>query len=113
MRYPLISLLPLLAACSQNNAELAIAKQLRSVAAEWAFVNQEAVRQNLPKPYVSGMRKAAQAQIKEAAQSIDDPASELGRLAATLQRLPPDAPSELLWRQAAALKAIEDRLESA
>ena len=103
----------LLAACSADSERLVAVKQMRSATAEWALVNAEAVRQHLPAAYVDGMRKAARDQIKQAAQSLDVPHSEAEQRAAALQALAPDAPSDLLSREAATLKAIEDQLESA
>jgi len=103
----------LLAACSQQTEQASTVKQLRSAAAEWAFVNHEAAQKHLPAPYVDGMRKAAREQIDKAAASLRDPHSDAARQAAALQALPPDAPSDLLSQHAAALKAIEDHLESA
>jgi hypothetical protein len=103
----------LLAACSAESERLVAVKQLRSATAEWALVNAQAVRRHLPAAYVDGMRQAAREQIKEAARSLDDPYSDAARRAAALQTLPPDAPSDLLSREAAALKMIEDQLESA
>ena len=88
-------------------------KQLRSAAAEWALVNREAARKHLPAAYVDGIRDAAREQIDKAAASLRDPRSDAAREAAALQALPPDAPSALLSQRAAALKAIEDKLESA
>jgi hypothetical protein len=110
----LILLCPLLlAACSAESERLVAVKQLRSATAEWALVNAQAVRRHLPTAYVDGMRQAAREQIKEAARSLGDAHSNVGRRAALLQALPPDAPSDLLSREAAALKAFEDQLESA
>lgn len=109
---PIVALL-LLTACSARDEQLVAIKQLRSATAEWALVNAQGARQHLPASYVEGMRRAARDQIKEAAGSLDDPHSEAARRAAALQALAPDAPSDLLLRHAAALKAIEDQLESA
>jgi len=109
----ILLVLPLLTACSSGSEQLAAVKQLRSATAEWALVNAQAVRQRLPAAYVDGMRQAAREQIKQAARSLDDPHSDAARRAAALQTLPPDAPSDLLSRQAAVLKMIEDQLESA
>ena len=103
----------LLAGCSRQTEQAITVKQLRSAAAEWALVNQEAARKRLPAAYVDGMRKAAREQIDKAAASLRDPRSDVARHAAALQALPPDAPSDLLSQHAAALKAIEDHLESA
>ena len=103
----------LLTACSSGSEQLIAVKQLRSAAAEWALVNREAVRQHLPAAYVEGMRSAARRQIDEAAHSLGNPDTEAFRQAAALQALPADADSDLLSRHAAALKAIEQQLESA
>jgi hypothetical protein len=109
----ILLILSLLTACSTGGEQLATVKQLRSATAEWALVNAQAARQHLPAAYVDGMRQAARDQIKKAAQSLDDPHSEAARRAAALQALAPDASFDLLSREAAALKAIEDQLESA
>jgi hypothetical protein len=109
----ILLVLSLLTACSSRSEQLAALKQLRSATAEWALVNAQAVRQHLPAAYVDGMRQAARKQIRQAARSLDDLHSDAARRAAALQALPPDAPSDLLSREATALKMIEDQLESA
>ena len=113
MQRLLLTCLCLLAGCSSQTAQLVAVKQLRSATAEWALVNREAVRQHLPAAYVDGMRQAAREEIEKAAASLRDSKSEAARQAAALQALPADAPSDLLFQRAAALKAIERQLESA
>ena len=113
MQRLLLTCLCLFAGCSSETEQLAAVKRLRSATAEWALVNREAVRQHLPAVYVNGMRHAAREQIQTAAASLRDPNSEAAREADAVQALPDDAPSDLLSRHAAALKAIESQLESA
>jgi len=102
-----------LAGCSSGTEQLVAIKQLRSATAEWALVNREAVRRHLLPAYVNGMRRAARDQIRTAASSLRDPHSEAAHESAMLQVLADDAESTLLARHAAALKKIEDQLESA
>jgi Tfp pilus assembly protein PilP len=107
-------LLLLLAGCSKGaDADLQYIGQARSAAAEWALVNEQASEGKLTKAYVASMHQWIREQIQSAATSLTEPDSPYGdQIAALLQQRDDAAPQDLQAR-AAALKQIEDKLESA
>lgn len=114
MRVFLLVLLPLLAACSKGpQADLQYIAQARSLAAEWALVNQQAAEGKLTAAYVSAMRTSLKKQAGTAAEALTVPHSAYAREMRALAGQPLDAaPAELNVRSQR-LKQIEDQLESA
>ena len=109
-----VLLLVLLAACSKDpDADLQYIKQARSVAAEWALVNEQAAKGKLTSRYVGSMHQWARQQIQTAATGLTQSDSAYGRTIRTLLAQPDDAAPEELRAQAGKLKTIEDSLESA
>jgi hypothetical protein len=113
LRWSLL-LLPLLAGCSKGpDADLQHIGEARSAAAEWALVNQQAAEGKLTAAYVDSMHYWIRQQIESAANALTDPSSPYGDQIAALLQQPDDAPPQELARRAAALKQIEDGIESA
>jgi hypothetical protein len=113
MRHLLLFAL-LLAGCSKGpEADLASISEARSLAAEWALVNEQAAKGQLNATYVHVMRQELRQQLETSATSLKHPGSRYGIEIHAVLRLPDDAPPQELRAHAAALKAIEDNLESA
>src|SRR3982751_1235923 len=57
--------------CAQGaKRDLPYIKEARSAAAEWAMVNEQALRGNVSETYVTGMRQAVRDQLTTAGSSI-------------------------------------------
>ena len=109
-----LMLLLLLAGCSKGpDADLEYIGQARSAAAEWAMVNEQASEGKLTSAYVVSMHRWIRQQIETSANSLTEPDSAYGDQIAALLQQPDEAPPEQLRARAAALKQIEDKLESA
>ena len=110
----LLFVLVALASCSAGpEADLPSISEARSLAAEWALVNQQAAEGHLTPAYVKTMRQAVHEQLKTAANALTEPQSPYGREIAVLLQEPPDAEPAVLSTHAEKLKRIEDQLESA
>lgn len=110
----LIPLVLLLAGCSKGaQADLTYIGEARSLAAEWALVNDQASKGHLTQNYVRTMRQSVREQLQTTGKSLTQPNSDYGREIAALLHEPDDASSEELSFHAQKLKQIEDRLESA
>jgi hypothetical protein len=104
----------LLAGCSNGAAaDLQPVRQARSVAAEWALVNDRAARGRLSAAYTAGMRAAARDQIDSAAAALRMPRAPYAVEIEALRAEPDDAPSDRLRAHARRLKQFEAGLESA
>lgn len=113
MRCLLLSLL-LLAACSKGpEADLPYISQARSLAAEWALVNEQANQGKLTPTYIETMRKALRQQLQTSAKALTQPQSAYAQEIQAVLKEPDDAAPQQLRAHAAALKKIEDSLESA
>lgn len=102
-----------LASCSKGaEADLPSIGEARSLAAEWALVNEQAGKGHLTSTYAQVMRQSIHEQLQSTATSLTQPgapyAAEIG---ATL-REPDEAPPAALRAHASNLKRIEDKLES-
>jgi hypothetical protein len=107
-------LLLLLAGCSEGpEADLPAIGEARSLAAEWALVNQQASDNKLIAPYVKTMRAEVRKQLQTAASSLTQRQSGYGREIESLLAEPDDAAPDALRAHADKLKQIEDHLESA
>ena len=109
-----ILILTFLSACSRGPpADLQYIKQARSIAAEWALINNQAKADNLTSTYVVSMHQSLRENLQTAFDSLSDKHSSYGQqMNALLAERADAAPAELRAR-AEALKRIEDDLESA
>jgi len=113
MRRILLLLLSL-AACSKGpQADLPYISQARSLAAEWALVNQQASKGKLTQTYVETMRKELRQELETSGKALSQPRSAYAREIDALLKQPGDASPADLREHARALKTIEDSLESA
>ncbi len=107
-------LLLLLAGCSKGpEADLQYIGQVRSVAAEWALLNEQASRGQLTGVYVDSMRQALREQIGSAQSALTVPGSPYAHEMEALAKEPDDASPDALRAHSDKLKQIEDDLESA
>ena len=103
-----------LASCSKGpEADLQYIGQARSLAAEWALINEQASQGKLTDTYTQVMREDLREQLETTAKSLTQPNSRYGQDIGALLQQPADAPPEQLRRYADQLKQIEDKLESA
>ena len=113
MRAVALGIVLLLAACAKDpEADLPAVKQVRTVAAEWAKVNELAQRGRLTATYTKQMREAAREQLVKSVGKVR-PDSVEARILIELLAEPPDATPQRLRSQADKLKSIETALESA
>ena len=113
-RLLLCSLAVLVAACSKGpDADLQYIKQARSVAAEWALVNEQAGKGALTATYVASMHEWLRDQLQTSSQSLTRPDSRYGEEIRALLQQPDDAAPEELRAHVDKLKQVEDSLESA
>lgn len=87
--------------------------QARSLAAEWALVNELDARNALNRTYVDSMHRWLSVNLRSAAQGLSLPNSDYGKEINALLATPPDAPPVVLRAHARRLKAMEDALEPA
>lgn len=112
MRKPLLLLL-LLAGCAKGpQADVQYIAQARSVAAEWALVNEQAAGK-LTATYVDSMHQSLREVLQSSLSSLSQPHSPYGAEIQALIRSPDDASPKALRAHADRLNQIEDRLESA
>jgi hypothetical protein len=103
-----------LAACSKGPAaDLAPIGEARSLASEWALVNEQAAAGQLDRTYTDTMRMELRQQLRTTASSLTQPNSRYGVEIQGLLAEPADAAPQQLRARAATLKQIEDNLESA
>jgi hypothetical protein len=103
----------LLAGCSKGpDADLQYISSARSLAAEWALVNEQAGEGHLTTTYVKTMHDDVRQQLQTSANSLTQPKSNYGSEIAALMREPDDAPPAQLRAHASKLKQIEESLES-
>jgi hypothetical protein len=103
-----------LAGCSKGpEADLQYIKQARSLAAEWALINEQARAGKVTASYVDSMHQWLHDGLQTASSSLTEADSVYGREVRALSSEPPDAAPDALRAHAQALKQIEDKLESA
>jgi hypothetical protein len=113
LRRPLLLFL-LLAGCSKGaEADLPYISEARSLAAEWALVNDQAAQGHLTDAYVRTMRQSLRKQLQTTEKSLTQTRSGYAQEIAALTREPDNAPPAKLRAYAAKLKQVEDSLESA
>ena len=111
-RQPLI-LLVLLSACSGNPREdLQYIKQARSLAAEWALINEQARADRVTTTYVRSMHHWLRIDLHSASSSLSQPDSPYGAEMRALLAEPADADPDRLRAHVEALLHTEDELES-
>jgi hypothetical protein len=104
----------LVAACSKGpEADLPTIGEARSLAAEWALVNEQAAQGKLTPSYIRTMRQGLREQLQTAAKSLTQPGSRYGHEIEELLAEPDGAAPQELRAHAAALNQIEHGLESA
>lgn len=114
MRASLLLLPLLLAACSKGPAtDLQYIAEARSLAAEWALVNQQAAEGKLTGVYVAAMRASLEEQADAAAKALTRPDAQYAHEMRALAAEAPDAAPAELRARSDRLKQIEDQLESA
>ena len=110
----LLLFLPVLACCSKGpQADLQYISDARSLAAEWALINQQASEGKLTDVYVGSMHQWLRQQLQTDSTALTQPNSSYAAEIAALLRQPDDAAPEALNAHADKLKQIEDALESA
>ena len=114
MRKLLLFLALACSACSKGpKADVPAIGEARSLAAEWALINDQAAHGKLNRTYVGTMRASIREQLQEAASSLSQPDSAYGREVQALLKEPEEAPAQDLRTHADKLKQVEDSLESA
>lgn len=114
MRRFLFLLLAFCAACSKGpEADEPSISKARSLAAEWALINQQAAELKLTDAYVRTMHASIREQLQTAATALTQPNSAYGAEIQKLLEAPDNASPDELSAHARALKQIEDNLESA
>jgi hypothetical protein len=114
MLRPALTVLLLVAACTKGpEADLQYIGEARSLAAEWALVNEQAAANKLTATYADTMRQSVRQQLQTTSQSLTEPDSRYGEEIQALLAQPDDAAPEDLRARADTLKQIEDGLESA
>ena len=110
----LLLLVVVLSACSNGpQADLQYIKQARSIAAEWALVNEQATEGKLTDIYVASMHQWLRQQLETSSTSLTEPDSAYGQEIRALLAKPDDAPAAELRRHSEMLRQAEDQLESA
>lgn len=103
-----------LGACAnQASSDLQYVKQARSLAAEWALVNQQAQAGALTPAYVRSMHYWLNENLRTASSSLSQPNSRYGAEIRSLLAEPANASPDRLRAHARTLKQIEGGLESA
>jgi hypothetical protein len=104
----------LFAGCSKGpSADLKYIKQARSVAAEWALVNEQAKSGTVTATYANSMHRWLSESLRLSSSSLAQPNSTYGAEMQALVAEPANAAPERLRIHVRALKRIEDQLESA
>ena len=114
MTRKLLLLILVLASCSKGpSADLQYISKARSLAAEWALVNEQASKGKLTGTYTQVMREDVHEALQTTAASLSQPDSPYGQEIQAVLREPADASPQELRGHADRLKQIEDSLESA
>ena len=114
MRRRLLFCLLMLGACSKGpQADLQYISKARSLAAEWALINELAAKGQLTDAYVSSMHKSLREQIQTAGNALTDPNASYAQDIKGIAALPDDAPPPQFRAISDKLKQVEERLESA
>jgi len=107
-------LLLTLGSCERGaEADLQYIKQARSIAAEWALVNELDAQHGLNRTYVDSMHIWLADGLTSSFAALSQPQSDYGVEMKALLAAPAGSPADELKAHAERLKQIEDRLESA
>ena len=110
----LLLIFVLISACSHGpEADLQNIKQARSIAAEWALLNEQADAGRLTAKYITSMHHWFREGLETASESLSQPRSRYSAEIQALLAEPPNADPAELRRHADELKQIETELESA
>jgi Tfp pilus assembly protein PilP len=113
MARKLLFLLLALTSCSKGpEADLQYISEARSLAAEWALVNEQAAQGHLTAAYAQTMRASIRDQLQSSAKSLTQPRAPYAAEIGAILSAPDDAPPATLRGHASNLKRIEDQLES-
>src|SRR3954453_20031653 len=97
------------AGCSKGpDADLQYIGEARSLAAEWALVNDQAAQGKLSGAYVTSMHQWLRDNLQTTSSSLTQPNSAYGQEISGLLKLPDDASPADLRARSDKLKAIED-----
>lgn len=113
MCWPLLFALILWGCSKGPETDLPSIAAARSLAAEWAMVNDQATKGNLTRVYTETMRKDVREQLQSAQRALTQPQSDYGREISQLLKEPDDASPQALHARSTKLRQIEDSLESA
>src|SRR4051794_20861158 len=103
-----------LAACSEGpQADLPSIGEARSLAAEWALVNEQEASGHVTPVYATTMRIRLREQLQTDLKALSQPHSGYGDEIRALLAVPDDAAPAQLRAHARALKRFEDSLEPA
>lgn len=104
----------LVAACSKGpQADLQYISEARSLAAEWALVNEQAAQGKLTDSYVSAMRTSLRQQVQSVSSALTQPDSPYAQEINAIASAPDNASPKQLRAASDKLKKIEEQLESA
>lgn len=107
-------MLLLLAACSKGpESDLQAISGARSLAAEWALVNEQASKGHLTSVYVKVMHRSIRAELRSSLGSLSERGTPYALEIEALVREPDNSPPRTLREHADNLKRVEERLESA
>ncbi|MGE5562951.1 MAG: hypothetical protein ACM3ZV_06535 [Bacillota bacterium] len=110
----LFLLLACLASCSKGpQADLEYIGDARSLAAEWALVNEQAAQGKLTSTYVDSMHQWLRQQLQTDSKALTQPNAGYAAEIEGLLKQPDDASPDALRGHADRLKQYEDALESA
>ena len=110
----LMLLLLALASCSKGpQADLQYIGDARSLASEWALVNEQSAEGKLTPTYVASMHQWIRQQLQTDSTALTQPSSDYAAEIGALLKQPDDASPDALRSHADKLKTIEDALESA
>jgi hypothetical protein len=108
----LLILFVALAGCSQGPADLAYISQARSLAAEWALINEQASAGRLAGPYANVMRQSIRKQLKATSKSLVVPGSRYAQEIDALLAQPADSDPNDLRAYADRLADMQDKLRA-
>jgi hypothetical protein len=104
----------LVAACSKGpESDLPTIGEARSLAAEWALVNEQALKDHVTSTYAEMMRARLREALQTQVKTLTKPDSDYGHEIRATVALPADTSPASLRAHVRALKQIEDKLESA
>lgn len=108
----LVLLCVVLGGCAQGpQKDLPSIAEARSLAAEWALIDEQASQGRITATYTKTMRASVRQQLATVSASLTNP--DASSIVKDLVTRPDDAPADELRSSVEQLKRIEDQLESA